>query len=118
MTTRNRRLLIVSILMFAAALAATEPEAAAENRARPGTLIDPSLAVADSFPHIRSEDSRCMWLVSAGIDSSPTFRRLASQVAASDVIAFVARDLHLEHNIAGSIAFISAAGGYRYVLIR
>ena len=67
--------------------------------------------------HVRTDDSRILALIDAGIAGSPTFRGLVATLNESDVIVYIVPKAtrkrlggYLAHNIASQ-------GGYRYVRI-
>ena len=66
--------------------------------------------------HLRSEDPIVIWLIAAGRENSPTFRRLVDTIDASDVLVYVRVD-QLPPKLGGKIAFMAGAAGIRYVQI-
>ena len=94
-------------------------------------LADRGVAVAQSRPlrlaalaqgrrtngHVRAIDSDLRFLLSFGYEQSPTFRALVDVLDASDVIVYVERDDRQRRGVAGSMRFVTHAGGHRYVRI-
>jgi len=73
-------------------------------------------------PHycqVRTTDRRITEAVELGLHDSPTFRELVNRINISDVVVYVAPDAaELAPGIDGRLTFLSATGGYRYVLVR
>jgi hypothetical protein len=71
-------------------------------------------------PHVRSEAPELRALVREGVERSATLARLVDRLQASDVVAYVEYGYSMAHDEDGSVSFLSAAGGRRYlrVLIR
>jgi hypothetical protein len=67
-------------------------------------------------PPIRSTDRRLRSLFEDGVRTSPTLRALVARLHASDVVVY----LQCDHptGLGGRLTFLSAAGGYRYVVVR
>lgn len=75
------------------------------------------LPLMNNVPHIRSTRSTAGALVAAideGAERSATLRALVERLDGSDVIAYV-EYADLDDRLAGQLAFMSAAGGRRYV---
>jgi hypothetical protein len=68
-------------------------------------------------PHVRIADPALRQLFDAGCLASPTLRALVSRLDSSDVIAYI-RFEGPRGGIDGSLQFVSASAGIRYVLIR
>lgn len=68
--------------------------------------------------HVRSSDRWLGTLVEDGVRTSPTLQALVDRLMASDVIVFVQCDRMGPSHIAGRLTFVTAAGGYRYVVVR
>jgi hypothetical protein len=68
-------------------------------------------------PHIRTTDARLRRLVREGVRTSETFRALVERLDRSDVVVYLDCDGAAQRR-GGRLAFISAAGGYRYVQVR
>lgn len=80
----------------------------------------PSLQAADSqeqVVHIRTSEREWRNLIDAGLSHSGSLRALADTLLASDVIMYVRTDNDPSPYAAGRLAFLSAAGGSRYVLV-
>ena len=65
---------------------------------------------------IRSTDRRLRTLLDEGVRSSPTLRALVARLHASDVVVYLECDAHPGAD--GRLTFVSAVGGYRYVVVR
>jgi hypothetical protein len=94
--------LLVSIVTSALVLVATHPAVAESRRPR---------------GHVRAIDSDLRYLLSLGYEQSATFRSLIDALDASDVIVYVERDHKRRRGVAGSMRFVTHAGGHRYVRI-
>ena len=70
------------------------------------------------LPHIRSDDRRLQALIDDALATSATVRALVERINASDVVVYVACEIDPGSRGPGRLNFISAAGGYRYVLVR
>ena len=85
-------------------------------------LIGPSLGTAvggpDTYERIRTTDARLAALVDEGVQGSPTFRRLVERLEDSDVVVYLLCEGDARSRIGGRLTFVSAAGGYRDVLVR
>jgi hypothetical protein len=68
--------------------------------------------------HIRTTDLRLRTLITDGVRGSPTFRALVDRLVASDVVVYLRSEEALPSRADGRLAFIAAAGGYRYVVVR
>jgi hypothetical protein len=85
-----------------------------------GLIVGASAAGAEPRPHIpriRTPDPRIRSLIEEGLRTSPTFRALADRIEQSDVVVYV----HCEASpsrVGGRLTFVSAAGGFRYVVVR
>jgi hypothetical protein len=97
------------------------------SRARSLTLLcllvaTPSLSMAaepitDSPRRpIRSTDRRLRTLLEHGVRISPTLRALVVRLLRSDVVVYLQCDGPA--GPAGRLTFVSAAGGYRYLMVR
>jgi hypothetical protein len=69
-------------------------------------------------PHVRVTDPGLRQILEHGAAGSPTLRALIARLDDSDVVAYVRCDQRLRSRIAGNLAFMSVAGGFRYVQIR
>lgn len=87
-----------------------------------GLLIAAGTAAAgESVPRIRSTDPRLRSLVAEGVRTSDAFRVLVERLERSDVIVYVQCDTHAAGGRSaggGRLAFLTAAGGFRYVVVR
>jgi len=68
-------------------------------------------------PHVRIADPELRQLFDAGLVASPTLRALVRRLDSSDVIAYI-RFVQPRGGIDGSLQFVGATAGIRYVLIR
>lgn len=66
---------------------------------------------------IRVSDDDLVALVADGMKISPTLRALAERLSKSDVVVYVRPDTAASTNRQARLAFVSAAGGYRYLKI-
>jgi len=85
--------------------------------------ISASIAVRASgedepFPHLRPTDARLRALVNDAASASATVRALIDRIAASDVVVLLACDRDPAVRSPARLNFMTAAGGFRYVLIR
>jgi hypothetical protein len=68
-------------------------------------------------PHVRIVDPDLRQILERAAAGSPTLRSLIARLDDSDVIAYVRCDQRLRSRIASNLAFMSTAGGFRYVQI-
>lgn len=68
--------------------------------------------------NIRASDDELVALVAEGVKKSPTLRTLADRLTRSDVIVYVRPDVTAKSNSQGSLTFLSATGGFRYLVIK
>jgi len=88
-------------------------------------LLSPARgAIAESLPdqaprycQVRSANHRINVAVEQGLRDSATFRALVDRINASDVIVYIADATGLPPGIDGQLTFLSAAGGFRYVVV-
>ena len=82
-------------------------------------------AIAESLPdqtprycQVRSIDHRINVAVEQGLRDSATFRELVDRINASDVVVYIAADTRqLPPGVDGRLTFLSATGGFRYVVV-
>src|SRR4051812_2866417 len=68
---------------------------------------------------VRTTDRRISAAMKAGLRASPTFRDLVERINTSDVVVYViAESGDMPSGLDGRLTFVSAAGGFRYVLVR
>jgi len=69
---------------------------------------------------VRTTDRRLVAAVDRGLRDSPTFRALVNRINASDVVVYVNADWEtmLPPGLDGRLTFLSATGGFRYVVVR
>jgi len=86
-------------------------------------VVTPSLSMAAEpiaenprRPPIRSTDRRLRSLLEEGLRTSPTLRALVARLHASDVVVYLQCDGPGAPD--GRLTFLSAVGGYRYVVVR
>ncbi len=72
---------------------------------------------ADAVPRLRTSDRRIRALLDDGLVHSPSLRALVARLAAGDVVVYL-RCATLPAGLAGQLTFVSAAGGFRYVVVR
>lgn len=82
----------------------------------------PSIAAASTPAdgaafHLRTTDLELRLAIDDGMRQSPTFRALVQSLTGSDIVVYVCR-WHRRAGADGSLTFVSAAGGYRYVVVR
>jgi hypothetical protein len=86
-------------------------------------LVTPSMSMAaESIPesprrHVRTTDRRLRALLEEGLRLSPTLRALVARLQSSDVVVYLRCDGSMDRTD-GRLTFVSAAGGYRYVVVR
>jgi hypothetical protein len=68
--------------------------------------------------HLRTTDDRLRRLLQLGTRTSPTLRALVRRLIDSDVIVYLWCDRAETAPSDGRLTFVSAAGGYRYVVVR
>jgi hypothetical protein len=68
--------------------------------------------------HLRTTDDRLRRLLELGTRTSPTFRALVHRLLDSNVIVYLWCDRAGTAPSDGRLTFVSAAGGYRYVVVR
>jgi hypothetical protein len=73
---------------------------------------------ASQEPRVRTTDRRLRTLIEEGVRHSPTFRSLVQRLAESDVVVYVQTEPRWPTHVDGRLTFASAAGGYRYVVVR
>ena len=71
----------------------------------------------EAHRHVRTTDRRLHRLLHEGLRSSDTFRRLAARLQHSDVVVYLECGGPFRPT-GGRLAFISTAGGHRYVHVR
>lgn len=69
-------------------------------------------------PHLRTTERRLRSLIDEGMRNSPTFRSLVDRLTASDVVVYLQTEPRWPNHVDGRLTFASAAGGYRYVVVR
>jgi hypothetical protein len=79
-------------------------------------------SLADHIPRfcqVRATDHRLNAAVEEGLRSSGTFRELVDRINISDVVVYVTADAQkLPPGVDGRLTFLSATGGFRYVVVR
>jgi len=68
--------------------------------------------------HLRTTDDRLRRLLELGTRTSPTFRALVQRLLESDVVVYLWCDRADTAPSDGRLTFVSAVGGYRYVVVR
>jgi len=68
--------------------------------------------------HLRTTDDRLRRLLELGTRTSPTFRALVHRLLESDVVVYLWCDRADTAPADGRLTFVSAVGGYRYVVVR
>jgi len=68
--------------------------------------------------HLRTTDDRLRRLLELGTRTSPTFRALVHRLLESDVVVYLWCDRADTAPSDGRLSFVSAAGGFRYVVVR
>jgi hypothetical protein len=71
----------------------------------------------DVIPRLRTTDRRIRALLDDGIAQSPSLRALVARLAGSDVVVYL-RCGTLPAGLDAQLTFVSAAGGFRYVVVR
>ena len=100
-TRHSARSFLLLCLLVATPLLSMAAEPIAENPRR---------------PPIRSTDRRLRSLLEEGLRTSPTLRALVARLHASDVVVYLQCDGPGAPD--GRLTFLSAVGGYRYVVVR
>jgi hypothetical protein len=88
-------------------------------------LMPAERAIAESLPdqaprfcQVRSTDYRVTLAVEQGLRDSATFRGLVDRINVSDVVVYVSADeKRLPPGVDGRLTFLSATGGFRYVVV-
>ena len=80
-------------------------------------------SLADQPPRycqVRTTHQRLSAAVDLGLRDSPTFRELVNRINVSDVVVYVTADAEtlLPPGLDGRLTFLSATGGFRYVVVR
>jgi hypothetical protein len=70
----------------------------------------------DDPPRLRIVDRQLRALLEAGVARSPSLRALVERLASSDVVVYL-RCAALPPHLDGRLTFVSAVGGFRYVLV-
>jgi hypothetical protein len=68
--------------------------------------------------HLRTTDDRLRRLLVLGTRTSPTLRALVRRLIDSDVVVYLWCDRAVTAPADGRLTFVSAVGGYRYVVVR
>lgn len=74
-------------------------------------------AVTADAGEVRPLQRRGRLLLDRGVRESATFRRLATEIAASDVVAYVDLDTNGKAGLDGAVEFVAAGGGVRYLKV-
>ena len=70
----------------------------------------------DEIPRLRTADRHIRALLAEGVAHSPSLRALVDRLARGNVIVYL-RCAQLSSRLDGQLTFVSAAGGFRYVLV-
>jgi hypothetical protein len=100
MSTLGTSIVVCALLVVPASMSAAPPN--------PG---------APGGPRVRPGDDRSAALLLEALERSTTMRSLVNRLESSDVIVYIQRQPSLRNRLAGSLTWISAAGGYRYVRV-
>ena len=65
--------------------------------------------------HVRGTSEAVNALLARGVQRSPTFARLVTQLNRSDVVVYVETNVKLPVGVDGRLMFMTAAGGVRYL---
>ncbi len=68
--------------------------------------------------HVRGLTPRAGALIGSGLTASASFRALVDRLNDSDVIVYVKDDPFLPRTLAAQLTFLSAAGDFRYLIVR
>jgi hypothetical protein len=105
MTLRCRRFIHLVVLLALTAVTHVTAE----------SLID----APPKFCQVRTTDRRLSAAVEIGLRDSATFRELVDRINASDVVVYVTAEAsELPPGLDGRLTFLSATGGFRYVVVR
>jgi hypothetical protein len=74
------------------------------------------LSGADHVPRLRTTDPHIRAVLEAGLAHSPSLRALVHRLAGGDVVVYL-RGAQLSPRLDGQLTFVSAAGGFRYVVV-
>ncbi|MEW6320103.1 MAG: hypothetical protein AB1635_03335 [Acidobacteriota bacterium] len=69
-------------------------------------------------PRLRFQDARSARIFDEGMARSRLLAELAARVDAGDVFVYVSASPGLDRSLAGSVIFVGAGGGYRYLSVR
>jgi len=67
--------------------------------------------------NVRASDEALVSLVTDGMKKSETLKGLVDRLAKSDVIVYVRNEVAAKGNGQGSLTFLSASGGFRYLVV-
>ncbi len=76
----------------------------------------PAAAGLDDVPRLRTGDRRLRALLDEAVARSPSLRALVERLQRSDVVVYL-RCGALSPRLDGRLTFVSAVGGFRYVLV-
>jgi hypothetical protein len=76
------------------------------------------VAQDEDIRQIRTSDRWLRSVLGDGLRASPTFRALVDRIERSDIIVYLKCDPDPPSGIEGRLSFVSAAAGYRYLLVR
>jgi hypothetical protein len=71
----------------------------------------------DNIPRLRTTDRHVRALLGEGLARSPSLRALNARLAAGNVVVYLTC-ARLPPRLDGQLTFVSAAGGFRYVVVR
>jgi hypothetical protein len=70
----------------------------------------------DHIPRLRTIDRHIRALLDAGLGRSPSLRALVQRLAGGNVVVYL-KCAQLSSRLDGQLTFVSAAGGFRYVVV-
>jgi hypothetical protein len=113
----------VSLLACAATAAvlsaATAVAAAADDRSARKLATSMDAAIRHGrYRQIRTTEPRLRRALDDGVRRSASFRALVRRLEHSDVVVYLRCSGERRSNVGGRLTFVSAAGGFRYVLVQ
>jgi hypothetical protein len=107
------------LLTVALATISALPASAQTTAAAGGKIATFDGAGANAWAgNIRVSDEELVALLEEGVRRSPTFKVLTERLSKSDVIVYVRPDVTAKSNTPTRLTFLSARGGFRYLVVR
>jgi hypothetical protein len=106
------------LIAIAALILSTSPALAQSTSAAGSTVATFNGAGANAWAtNVRASDNELVALLSDGVKKSATLRGLTERLSKSDVIVYVRPDVLARNANQGHLSFLSASGGYRYLVV-